>query len=161
MKNNFNFDANWKKVAAPMALVAAFTGLAGCEQRASDIASRNLSAAADNFEVNRRVVLVNTMSDKYLLSVEGRCSFEVDAPKNKIDVTCQTGPKTFKKHSYGLSHNVTFFSEQLEDVDVNTYHYRVDYRPQSLVPDIRVHGDVGALKDAVTPGSAPAVPAPR
>lgn len=152
MKNVFNNATNWKKLTASLVAAAGLVSLTGCfPEKASDIASRNLSAAADNFEVNRRIVLVNTISDKYLIAVEGRCSFEVDAPKSKLDVTCQTGPREFKKFNYGLSRNVTFFSEQLEPVAVNTYHYRVDYRPQTIVPDIRVHGDSEALQQAVTP----------
>lgn len=143
-------DNNWRRIVAPLALATAFTGLAGCQNDAM-IVSRNLSTAADNFEVNRRIVFYNGITDTYMLKVEGRCSIEVDAPKNKLDVTCKDGPNSFKKHFLGKSDNVTYFVEQLDAIDVNTYHYRVEYKPQSIIPDIRVRGDAGQLKQAVTP----------
>ena len=150
IKNMFNVNANWKKIAVPLAVAAAVSGLAGCDNDAQ-VASRNLSTAADNFEINRRIVFYNGITDTYMLTVEGRCSIEVDAPKNKLDVTCKTGPNAFKKHFLGKSDNVTYFVEQLDAADVNAYHYRVEFKPQSIVPDIRVRGDAQELKQAVTP----------
>ena len=47
---------------------------AGCNN--AQIASSNLSRAADNFEIMRRVVLLNGITDTYLLSIEGLCSVE-------------------------------------------------------------------------------------
>ncbi len=150
IKDIFNIETNWKKIAAPLALAAGLTGLAGCNDSAS-IASHNLSKAADNFEINRRIVFYNGITDTYMLTVEGRCSIEVDAAKNKLDVTCKTGPDAYKKHFLGKSDNVTYFVEQLEAADVSTYHYRVEFKPQSIVPDIRVNGDAKQLQQAVTP----------
>lgn len=86
-----------------------------------------------------------------MLNIEGRCSIEVDAPKKKLDVTCKTGEKEFKKHFLGLSDNVTFFAEQVEGVAVSPYHYRVEFKPQSIIPDIRARGDAKELQQAVTP----------
>jgi hypothetical protein len=141
----------WARAVAPLVLVTGLAGgLSGCGSEAS-IASSNLSTAADKFEVNRRIVFYNGITDTYMLKVEGRCSIEVDAPKNKLDVTCKDGPNSFKKHFLGKSDNVTYFVEQLDAIDVNVYHYRVEFKPQSIIPDIRVRGDAGQLKQAVTP----------
>ncbi len=144
-------DNNWRRIVAPLVLATAFTGLAGCQRNDAEIASQNLSTAADNFEVNRRIVFYNGITDTYMLKVEGRCSIEVDPVKNKLDVTCKDGPNSFKKHFLGKSDNVTYFVEQLDAIDVSTYHYRVEFKPQSIIPDIRARGDAGQLKEAVTP----------
>lgn len=125
----------WGYVAILAAIVLAFM-LSGCDSDAT-MASRNLSQAADNFEINRRIVFVNGITDNYMLSIEGRCSFQVEAGQ-KLAVTCKVGPNSYKKHSLGLSDNVTFFSEQLEPVDVSVYRYRVVFRPSQIVPDINV-----------------------
>ncbi|MCM2342943.1 MAG: hypothetical protein NDJ24_00105 [Alphaproteobacteria bacterium] len=148
-KNTFN-QTSLKRIAASLAAVAGLAGLGGCS-RDAQVASENLSRAADNFEINRRIVFYNGITDTYMLTVEGRCSIEVDAPKNKLDVTCKTGPGAFKKHFLGKSDNVTYFVEQLDSADVSTYHYRVEFKPQSILPDVRVRGDAGALEKAVTP----------
>src|SRR5690349_9395877 len=87
--------------------------LAGCQQDA-DVASRHLSYAADNFQVNRRIVFYNGITDAYILSVEGLCSIGNDNTASDMSVTCKVGPGEFKKHFLGRSDNVTYFAEQLE-----------------------------------------------
>ena len=125
-------------------IASALAVLAGCEGDAQ-IASRNLSKAADMFEVNRRIVFYNGITGDYMLSLEGRCSFNADVAK-KVDVTCKIGPNEYKKHSLGLSDNITYFSEQLAATDVSVYHYRVIFKPQTILPDIETHGSIDALK---------------
>lgn len=103
----------------------------------ADIASSNLSKAADNFEINRRVVFYNGITDTYLLSIEGRCSLgNNDDRSTQVTVTCKVGENQYKKHNLGLSDNVTYFSEQLEPSSVSAYHYRVTFKPQAILPDI-------------------------
>lgn len=46
--------------------------MSGC-QRDAQIASSNLSKAADMFEVNRRVVFYNGITGEYMLTIEGLC----------------------------------------------------------------------------------------
>ena len=116
-------------------LVLAIAVLAGCDTDAN-IASRNLSKAADMFEINRRIVFYNGITDTYMLTVEGRCSVELSS--DVLRVTCKTGPNEFKKHYLGLSDNVTYFSEQLQAVDVSTYRYKVIFKPSVIIPDIDV-----------------------
>lgn len=134
-----------KKSTLTMAAVLMATAmLAGCNNDAS-IASHNLSKAADNFEISRRIVFYNGITGGYMLSLEGRCAFNADSAR-KLDVTCKTGPNEYKKHSLGLSDNVTYFSEQLAGADVSVYHYRVIFKPQSILPDVDFKGSTDALK---------------
>lgn len=118
--------------------------LAGCE-RDADVASRNLSYAADNFEVNRRITVINGITDKYLLVIEGRCSLGNDDPPRQLSVTCKVGPNAFKKAFVGLGDNVTYLTEQLETTDVSAYHYRIAFKPQSILPDFDFKGDASDL----------------
>jgi len=107
----------------------------GCGTDA-DIASRNLSKAADMFEVNRRIVFYNGITADYILVLEGRCSLGNYDSNGELTVTCKDGPNSYKKHFLGLSDNVTYFAEQLESSDVDVYRYRVIFKPQSIIPDI-------------------------
>ena len=109
--------------------------LSACESDA-DIASRNLSTAADNFEIERRIVFYNGITDTYMLVVEGRCSLGNNDSPSQRTVTCKTGPDSYKRHFLGLSDNVTYFAEQLESANVSEYHYRVIFKPQSIVPNV-------------------------
>jgi hypothetical protein len=116
----------------------------GCSNDA-DIAAYNLAQSADNFEIQRRVVFFNGITDKYLLSVEGLCSINADTYDNQLEVTCKTGPGVYKKHFLGLSDNVAYFVEQLESQEVSAYHYRVTFKPQEILPDIDLRVDVEDL----------------
>ena len=124
-----------KKLIAA-ALFGAVT-LSGCGSDA-DIASRNLSRAADNFEVQRRVVFYNGVTGEYMLVVEGLCSLGNSDPHGQLSLTCRVGPSTYKKHFLGLSDNVTYFVEQLEPNKVSAYHYRVIFKPAAIVPNLEV-----------------------
>lgn len=117
------------------ALIAAAT--AGCND--AQIASQNLSRAADNFDILRRVVFLNGITDTYLLSIEGLCSIEDQS--NQLEVTCKVSDREYKKHFLGLSDNVTYFAEQMESARVSAYHYRVVFKPQTILSDIDFRGD--------------------
>ena len=117
--------------------------LAGC--RDAQIASYNISKAADNFEIDRRIVFYNGINGEYMLTIEGRCSIEDQG--NQLEVTCKIGPDEFKKHFLGLSDNVTYFAEQLETADVSVFHHRITFKPQSILPDVDFRGDAGELME--------------
>lgn len=106
---------------------------AGCATDA-DLASYNLSKEAEMFQIDRRVVFLNGITDTYMLSIEGRCSIEDQG--RQLEVTCKVGEGAYKKHFLGLSDNVTYFVEQLESSDVSVYHYKVIFKPQSIIPDV-------------------------
>jgi hypothetical protein len=130
-----------KLVVAALAGVVALAGLTGCMSDA-DIASENVSKAADNFEVGRRVTVVNGITDKYLLVIEGYCSLGNSDKEREISVTCKdvTGYGGFKKYFVTLSDNVIVLTEQLQASQVSTERSRVVFKPESIIPDIRVGG---------------------
>jgi hypothetical protein len=122
-----------KSILVAMAYVLA---LAGCSD--ADVASRNLSQAADNFGIERRIVFYNGITGDYMLTIEGLCSLgNADKPK-EVSITCKTGPNSYKKHFLGLSDNVTYFVEQVDAADVSVYHYKVIFKPSVIVPDISI-----------------------
>lgn len=124
--------------------ICALAVLAGCTD--ADIASSNLSKAADQFEINRRVIFYNGITGNYMLSIEGLCSLGNSDKSRQLTVTCKVGPSAYKKHFLGLSDNVTYFVEQLEPAGVNIYHYRVIFKPQTILPDVDFAGSAGAMK---------------
>lgn len=109
--------------------------LVGCSSDA-EIASYNLSKDADMFRINRRVVFYNGITDTFILSIEGRSSVEFYS--DKFVVTVKTGENTFKKHYLGRSDNVFPFVEQLDNAEVGVYHYKVIFKPKSILPDVEL-----------------------
>ena len=128
-----------KRVAALIggaSLLTAVFGITGCSD--ARVASSNLSKAADNFEINRRVVFYNGITGEYMLSIEGLCSLGSASETKAVTVTCKTGPSEYKKHFLGLSDNVTYFAEQVEPAKASQYQYRVVFKPLVIVPDIEI-----------------------
>ena len=111
--------------------------ITGCSAEA-DVASVNLSRSADAFEVNRRIVFYNSITDSYILVVEGLCSLGNYDSAGELSVTCKVGHDQYVKHFLGLSDNVTYFAEQVEASNVSGYNYRVIFRPETIIPAIEL-----------------------
>jgi len=118
-------------------------GLAACTAHDSDVVSKNLSTAADQFEIARRIVFYNGINGEYMLVIEGLCALgNNDGPK-ELTVVCKVGEDAngegqYKKHFLGLSDNVTYFVEQLEAARVSAFHYRVIFKPSTIIPDVDI-----------------------
>ncbi|MNP80605.1 hypothetical protein D3C76_1787540 [compost metagenome] len=54
----------------------------------------------------------------------------------QLEVTCKVGEGQYKKHFLGLSDNVTYFVEQTDAKFEDAYHYKVIFRPETIIPDI-------------------------
>jgi hypothetical protein len=117
----------WTTVALLLGAVMLVVGCTDAER-----ASRNLSTAADQFEVQRLIVGINGITDEVLFEVEGRCSIERDGD---LVVVCKHADDDYRKHYVGRSDNVTFVSTQLEPIDVDVFRTRVILKPQGIVPD--------------------------
>lgn len=102
---NMNMKTTIKYVAS-IILVSTLM-LTACKQE-SDVASFNVSAAAHNFEVNRRCIFYNGITNEYILTIEGLLSVTESGTQNRLEVIVKTGPQEYKKHYLGLSDNVTY-----------------------------------------------------
>lgn len=96
-----------------MALDVAYSVLLAVCQQESEVDSYNVSQAAHNFDVNRRVVFYNAITGDYILTIEGLLSVVPDERNPKwVSVIVKTGPSEYKKHYLCVSDNVTWFCEQ-------------------------------------------------
>lgn len=109
----------------------------GCVDDAQ-VATHNTKKAADNFEVNRRIVFYNGITDNYILEIEGRCSFDLNDTQTAFNVICKTGEQMYKRHTLVLSDNVTAFVEQIEPNKASSHFYRVTFKPSVITPDVDV-----------------------
>lgn len=123
------------KIAAAVAgAILLGVGATACSSDA-DVASKNVSKAADNFEVNRRIVVINGITDKYLMVITGACSIDTGDPR-KLVAICKTSPGKYKKFFAGLSDNVTYTVEQGSPIKASAYRYRVVFKPETILPDV-------------------------
>lgn len=121
-------------IATLLLIIAIPIVVVGCGDSDANVVSKNLSTAAEQFEIERRIVFFNGITDTYLMTVEGRCSIEADAADGQLEVTCQVGPNQYLKHFLGLSDNVSYFVEQTDPAEASRYRYRVIFKPEVLVP---------------------------
>lgn len=135
-----------RKVFSALAIIvgasALMLGTTGCFGPSdADVASENLSKAAEQFEIPRHIVGVNGITDKYLFEVVGYCSVETgdSGLSGSLEVTCKVKDKNgrvgYKKTFLGLSDNVSYVVEQLEPARVSTTRYRVIFKPEALIPN--------------------------
>lgn len=123
---------NYKIVGLFAIAMLGLGGMAGCTKDA-DVVNKNLDTAADNFEVNRRVVFYNAILDKYIMTVEGYCSVD-PGDANRMTVTCKVGNE-YKRNALGKSDNVLWWYEQLTTAGVSANHYKVIFKPETIIPE--------------------------
>ena len=117
-------------------LIIPFLALAlvACESEA-DRANRNLSTAAENFEVPRRITAINGITDNVLFTVEGFCSYEVPGDRTFEAICKLPDDGGIERTTLYLSDNVTFVSSQIGGVNVELFRPRIIFRPENIVPD--------------------------
>lgn len=117
-------------------LVVVTTMLSSCMNDA-DVARHNLERSEQNFDVYRRVVFYNGITDNYILTIEGYIAIIVDMDGD-IVVTVKTDDGRYLKHYLGLSDNVTYFSEQLIPEKLSVKNYKVIFKPSTIIPNVEV-----------------------
>jgi hypothetical protein len=124
------------KVMALVITAAAAFSLTACTDDDATVVSENISKDADNFKILRKVVVFNGITDQYLLTVEGFCNI-VDE-ENQLEITCKVGDDRYTKDFAGLSDNVSYFVKQVQGAKVSKDHYKVTFKPSTVIPDIEV-----------------------
>lgn len=135
------------RIAAAVIGTSAVLVLAGCTS-AADTANRNLTKAAENFEVPRRIVGINGITDEVLFSVEGFCSYETSGAEGgtaTFEAICLVDRASgeVERTTLGLSDNVTFVSTQTGGTDVDLFKPRVIFRPETIIPNFDLSTSAG------------------
>lgn len=120
-----------KIIAVILAATVLAASVTGCGREA-DRVSYNVSQEADNFNVIRRLVVINARTDKPMFELVGAFSFELE--NRRIIATVETGKNQYKKHSVGLTDWTLWSVEDLEGASVDRYHYEVNFLPEMIVP---------------------------
>jgi hypothetical protein len=116
-----------------VALIAMFA-FVGCT--AADNVNHNLSQAADNFQVVRRITVYNARTDLIVMKMEGYMSLSNSAT-NELVVTCMTGPNEYKKNYIYLNEYVIYVVEDITTPNIDPYHYDVHF--YTAAPDIDIN----------------------
>lgn len=120
------------KKAIILITILAVMLLTGCTEVTK--VSQNVSKEADNFNVIRRLTVINARSDKPVFELIAAFSITVDAVDNQLEVVCETGDGQYKKHFVGLNEWTIYVVEDVSGASVSKYHYEVNFLPEMIVP---------------------------
>ena len=105
--------------------------LTGCSQ-ASRV-NANITKEAENFNVTRRLAVINARTDKPVFELIGNFSISNNST-NELVVTCEVGQGVYKKHYVYLNDWTMYVVEDLSGAYVSKYHYEINFLPEMIVP---------------------------
>lgn len=106
-------------------------GLVLCSCRESWYVKHNVSKEADNFNVTRRLEVINARSDEPLFELIGNFAISNNA-ENELEVVVELEDGTYKKHYVYLNEYTMYIVEDLSGSDVTPYHYEINVLPQTF-----------------------------
>lgn len=121
-----------KKIIISLVLALMLVVLTGCTE--SERVSYNVSQSADNFNVERRLTVINVRSDKPVFELIGNFSIKVDHQDSQLEVTCETGKNEYKKHFVNLNEWTMYVVEDIGGAEIDKYHYEVNFLPEMIRP---------------------------
>jgi len=116
-----------KKIIAVATILLVLSGCTKAER-----VNFNIRQDADNFNVRRRVIALNTRTNEALFEVTGLISIGADADGD-LNVTIKTGDSEYKLFYAHLSEDVTYTCIQLEADSVTPYAYEISFFPAKEV----------------------------
>ena len=120
-----------KFIAILLTMMCMVCCLTGCT--AAEDVNYNLSQAADNFEVVRKITVYNARTDMIILEMEGIMSLSNNTT-NELVVTCKTGKDEYKKNYVYLNEYVIYVVEDITGTVTDPYHYKIHF--YTALPDI-------------------------
>lgn len=113
-----------------MCVVGAIT-LSGCTE--VNRVSSNIGKEADNFNITRRISVINARTDKPIFELIGNFSLQNNS-NNELEVICEVGEGKYKKHFVYLNEYTIYFVEDISGAYVDKCHYEVHYIPEMIQP---------------------------
>ena len=115
-----------------LALVLALTlacSLSACT--GADRVNANINQSADNFNVTRRLQVINARTDTPLFELIGNFSLSNNSA-NELVITVELENRTYKKHYVYLNEYTMYVVEDLSGSNVSPYHYEINVLPQQF-----------------------------
>lgn len=121
-----------KKFIAILLVMVCMVGcMTGCT--AAENVNHNLSQAADNFQVVRKITVYNARTDMIIMEMEGYMSLSNNSTSELV-VTCMVGPNQYKKNYVYLNDYVIYVVEDITSSVTDPYHYKIHF--YTAVPDV-------------------------
>lgn len=121
-----------KIIAVAVLMMIVVVALVGCDTQANRV-STNISKEADNFNVTRRLAVMNARTDKPIFELVGNFSLANNGA-NELEIICEVSPGVYKKHFVYLNQWTIYVVEDVSGATVDSYHYEVNFLPEMFFP---------------------------
>jgi len=126
-----------RNVIITLVAIMSILVFSGCEQRQANTVSYNLSLQADNFNVARKLTVINTRAEDgntaILFQMTGNFSIEKETDGD-LAVIGENENGTFYKHFVFLSKDISYIVEDLGTTTINKYKYQINFNPKMILP---------------------------
>jgi hypothetical protein len=122
-----------KKLVLIVLMVVMVFMFVGCEERQANMVSHNLSLEADNFNVARKLSVINVRTDTVLFQITGNFSIDKETDGD-LAVIGENANGTYYKHFVCLADEITYIVEDLGTTGVDKYNYQINFNPKMIMP---------------------------
>lgn len=133
-----NLKSKTLKFLGVTILAATLLALSGCTE--AERVSTNLAQESDNFNVVRKVTVLNAITNDTMFEMTGKMSIKADTADKQLEIVVEDNGK-YQKHIIGLSDNVSYVVQDLDVKDVDKYHYSINFNPKMWVPVAPTYSD--------------------
>jgi len=119
-----------KKKLILISLILVIVALVGCDNQARRV-NQNIVNEADNFNLYRRVAVVNLLDNEPLFELTG--FFSLEDRGGRITVTVQTGPNSFERHIINVNEFTFWIVEDLNEIDVSPFARTIIIQPEMFM----------------------------
>ena len=130
-----------KKILLVMILVIMVFVLSSCRQ--AEHVRYNLKREADDFNIRRRITVLNTRTDTPMMQITGLIAIDTDSDRD-LNITIEKAPNEYVLNYAHLSQDTTYMVEQIETKEVNKYQYEIKFYPSQIISgwyDIKLADD--------------------
>lgn len=133
-----NLKSKTLKTFGATVLATTILALSGCTE--AERVSTNLAQESDNFNVVRKVTVLNAITNDTMFEMTGKMSIKADTADKQLEIVVEDNGK-YQKHIIGLSDNVSYVVQDLDVKDVDKYHYSINFNPKMWVPVAPTYSD--------------------
>ena len=120
-----------KRKMIAILLIVCMAAMVGCRQ--AERVTYNVQKEADNFNVERRLTVINARTDKPMLELIGFFSLSNNST-NELQITIQTGPNEYRVDYVYLNEWTLYTVEDITGAHVSPYHYELNFLPEMILP---------------------------
>lgn len=99
----------------------------GCTE--ADQVSSNISAQADNFNITRKLTVLNARTDTVLLELTGTFALKNNS-SNELEVIIETAEGKYQKDYVYLNDYTMYVVEDISGSEVDKYRYEINFLPE-------------------------------